>query len=195
MNKNTITVLLVAALAFPGTVLSQQHHPQGGAQPSQGGAMMSAGPGMMGMMTGRALSAAMILEQKVALGLTEVQVQQLEGIGKEFAEARAGHIGRMAPLGAEVNEALEGDRPDFSEYESTLEKMAEEHVRMQVETARLSHGALQVLDPEQRSNLRYGTRLMRQMMGGGMTVAGMANASGPVGAAGCSIMRAMSHAN
>jgi hypothetical protein len=102
MNKNTITVLLVAALAFPGTVLSQQHHPQGGAQPSQGGAMMSAGPGMMGMMgmmTGRALSAAMILEQKVALGLTEVQVQQLEGIGKEFAEARAGHIGRRPPWG------------------------------------------------------------------------------------------------
>ncbi len=68
----------------------------------------------------------------------------------------------------QVMQALKGDEPDFSAYETALKELAGHHVNMQVGMARASQRALEVLSPEQRSNVRYGMRLMREMRSTGM---------------------------
>ena len=105
----------------------------------------------------------MILKQKEALDLTESQVEGLEAIQKEASEAREAHMGQVRPLHMQMMQALEGDEPDFSAYEAALEELADHHVNMQVRMARASQRGLEVLSAEQRSNVRYGMRLMREM--------------------------------
>ena len=155
MMTKTAALLVAGVLAFPGLTLAQGDHPQG--QDEQ------AGQGMMGMMP--CPSASMILKQKEALDLTESQVEGLEAIQKEASEAREAHMGQVRPLHMQVMQALKGDEPDFSAYEAALKELVDHHVNMQVGMARASQRALEVLSAEQRSNVRYGMRLMREMRG------------------------------
>ncbi len=138
---------------------------------------MGGGQGMMGMMGQMGMMAgpgpAFILKQKEALNLSESQVQRLEALQKEQAQAREAHMKEVAPLHKQAVESLQGDKPDLARYESALKKLAEHHVKMQVEAAQLSQTTLEALTPEQRSNVRYGMRLMQEMMGGGMMQGGM----------------------
>ncbi len=185
-RSETLSLLLVGLLAIPGAALAQGHHGRRGQQMmgmGQGQGMMDAGMmqgGMMGMMTGPTPSH--ILRQKEALNLTAPQVERLEAIEKEMAEAREAHMKAVMPLKEQVTKALEGDKPDLSRYESALKKLADVHVKMQVDMARFSQQALEVLTAEQRSNVRYGMHVMRDMMGTGgcpmMEQMGMGKASG-----------------
>ncbi len=174
MKSKLLAVLLVGAVSVPGAALAQGQHEHGDdekeSRDMMGQGMM--GGGMMGMMSSRGPS--MILKQKEALELTEAQVQRLEALQKEVSEAREAHMKEMSPVKKQVGEALEGDKPDLSRYESALKKVADGHVRMQVDMARFSEQALEVLTAEQRSNVRYGMRLKggmkcgEMMQGGGM---------------------------
>ncbi len=145
---------------------------------------MAAGPGP-----------GMILRQKEALNLNESQIQRLEALEDQLAEARETHMKEVPPLRTQAMEAVKGEKPDLSNYESALKKLAEHHVRMQVEQARFSQQALDVLTPEQRSNVRYGMHLMREMMGGRMMQGGVIQGGmmqgGMMGAGGCPMMGEM----
>lgn len=179
MTKSVFTFAVAVGLAFPGTLRGQgheQHHPQGEEQQPQRGMMMGGqqrmGHDVMGMMMAGP-SPSLILRQKDALNLNESQVQRLEAINKQLTEARQARMREAAPLHEQFTGALEGDKPDLAKYEVALKKLAEHHVAMQVQAARFSLQALDVLTPEQRANVRYGMRLMRGMMGGGMMGGGM----------------------
>ncbi|NIW35616.1 MAG: hypothetical protein GWN32_03470, partial [Gemmatimonadetes bacterium] len=169
MKPNVIALLLAGALALPGTLRAQhaQHHPQGQDQPQQG--MMGQGmmgQGMMGMMS--VPGPGMILMQKDALGLSESQVERLEALREEVNQARQSLMSEMMPLRQQAMEALKGNEPNLSAYESALKEIADRHVNAQVEAARVSQQALAVLTTEQRSSVRYTARLLQDMMGRGM---------------------------
>jgi Spy/CpxP family protein refolding chaperone len=176
-RHETLALLLVSLLAIPGAALAQGHHGKGGQQMmdmGQGQGMMGAGMthgGMMGMMSGPTPS--QVLRQKEALNLTAPQVERLETIQKEMAEAREAHMTEVMPLREQITKTLEGDKPDLARYEAALEKLADGHVKMHVDMVRFSQQALEVLNAEQRSNMRYGMHLMRGMMGAGATHGGM----------------------
>ncbi len=153
MMTKTAAILIAGVLAFPGPTLAQGHDPQ--RQDEQ------AGQGMMGTLS--CPSPSLILKQKEALNLNESQVERLEAIQKEVAEAHETDMGQVRPIHMQVTQALQGDEPDFSAYEAALEELADHHVNMQVRMARASQRTLEVLSAEQRSNVRYGMRLMREM--------------------------------
>ncbi len=156
MKQKLVALVLVGVLSSPGLSLAQQHHPEGRDEQTR--------PGMMGMMAGP--SPSLILRQKEPLNLTDSQVERLEAIQKEVTGARESHMAQVRPLHMQAMKALEGDEPDLAGYESALKKLADHHVSMQVEMARFGQRALEVLTPEQRSNVRYGVRLMLDRMGG-----------------------------
>lgn len=170
MRRSAMALIAAAVVALPGTILAQSDHPRSGEDQSPSG-MMGAGQGhaMMGsgMMGGMSAGPSIILRQKEALKLSDSQITQLEAIQQELAEAREAYAERIRPLRSQAREALKGDDPDLSKYESALKKMAEEQVNVRVKSARAGQRAMQVLDAEQLSDLRYGKRLMSGRMGGG----------------------------
>lgn len=126
----------------------------------------------------------LVLSQKDALSLNESQVERLQALEKQVAETREALVQQIPPLQEQAQQALRGANPDLSRYESALEKLAERQVKAQVEAARLSQQALEVLTPEQRSNVRYTMRMQGGMMRGGMT-----------GDGGCPMMETMEEDN
>lgn len=190
MKLNATVFLLVGALTLPGLAYAQghaAHHGQGQqAMMPQGqqGSMMREGcePGMMMGMMGMGMmhgpGPAAILQQKEALSLAEAQVERLQALATRVAEARESHVTQVAPLRQQAMEAMQGDQPDLTRYQTALEKLAEHHVAMQVEMARAAADAMAVLAPEQRSNVRYGMHLMREMMGAGPMGGGMMGGGG-----------------
>ncbi len=177
MKRDTIlcSLLLAALLVGPPLVWGQEHHPDG--EPAQppvempGMApgsrmmeeMMKSGGGMMGMMM-VGPNPSMILHQRDALRLTDDQMEQIEAIKKETTATHESIMSEMRSLHERAKEALEGEQPDFSSYESALNAAANRHVQMQVSMARAGQQALEVLNAEQRSNLHYGMRVTRQRM-------------------------------
>ncbi|MFQ5890071.1 MAG: Spy/CpxP family protein refolding chaperone [Gemmatimonadota bacterium] len=127
----------------------------------KGGMQMGRGTGMMGTM---GPSAAMILKQKEALELTDSQVQRLEEIQKESAEARGARTARVSALREQLMEVQNGDDPDLSRVESLLTDLADLHVQACMRSLRSGQRAMEVLTPEQRPKVRYGMRMMREMM-------------------------------
>jgi len=190
------TLVAASVMATPA-VLSAQAHEHGEASqeaagmPSgmQGGQGMGQGmmgmmrgqgmgKGMMGMMQGQGMgkgmmgqggpSAAMILGQKEALGLSGEQVGRLEGIERELGEAHEAHREQMGPLHQQLMEAQQAEAPDLDRIEGVLERLAEAHVQGHLQRLRLAQQAMEALTPEQRANVRYGMRLMRPGMRPGM---------------------------
>ncbi len=134
--------------------------------------MMRQGMGMMGqamgMMGQGGPSAAMILGQKEALGLSGEQVGRLEGVERELGEAREAHRAQMGPLHEQLMEAQQAEAPDLERIEGVLERLAEAHVQGHLQMLRRGQQAMDVLTPEQRANVRYGMRLMGEAMRPGM---------------------------
>ncbi len=184
MVKRSI-VLMVGMMAGPSLLTGQEHHPpeSGAASEAQPGPDMSqmmdmemcmkmmGGQGMMGgegMMGGQGMMGAQpatLLGQKEALGLSEPQIERLEALRKRAFESRDRHMSEMSRLGQNISSALAETPPDLDRFETLIGEQAEMHVQTQVGRARLSQEAISILTDEQRSNLRYGTRLMRSMMG------------------------------
>lgn len=196
--KQGIAILTVLGLLAVPTALEAQahrHQRQGPPETCPQMGMMQRGMGQPAMMGG-AMShgPAFILRQKEALGLSESQVERLEALQSRLSDSHEAHMERIAPLHERAMSALHADEPDLAGYESALNELAEHHVQMQLEAARTSREALEVLTPEQRSNVRYAMRLMGQMRGmggGGMMMGpgmrrGMMMGGGPMmGMAGC----------
>ena len=68
-------------------------------------------------------------------------------------------------------EALEAEQPDLTRYQAQLQAAATHFVEAQVALAHYASAALNLLTPEQRSNVRFAFRLeharmMQEMMGG-----------------------------
>jgi hypothetical protein len=176
--------LVAASLMATPAALSAQAHEHGRASQEaagmpcgmQGGQamglgmmeMMRARTGMMGqgmgMMGQGGPSAAMILRQKEALGLSGEQVGRLEGIERELGEAREAHRAQMGPLHQQLMEAQRAEAPDLERIEGVLERLAEAHVQGHLQMLRLGQRAMEVLTSEQRANVRYGMRLMGKAM-------------------------------
>jgi uncharacterized membrane protein len=182
-KANGLALVLMGVLVLPGSLLDQheQHHAQQQQEKPQQGmmgqGMMGQGHGMagIGMMSGPGPEA--ILAQKDALGLSDAQVERLKVLVNEAGEAREKHLQEVWPLHRQAQAALAGDTPDLAAYESAVRTAAEHEVALRVLVARQFQQALDVLSPEQRSNVRYGIRLMHGMMGGGM-MGGMMHGGG-----------------
>jgi Spy/CpxP family protein refolding chaperone len=181
LRKGVITLLVGAVLALPAPMRAQGHHgdqDDDGSRPKMMGMMWTSScmMGMGGMMGAFGPGPSLILKQKDALNLSDQQVERLKALQEEGRKTREAHVERIRSTRTELMEVMKSDKPDLSKYESALKKMADEHIKTQVTMARLSQNALKVLDAEQRSNVRYGMRLM-----GGMT-------GGMMGSGGCSMM-------
>lgn len=115
--------------------------------------MMAGGPGPM-----------MLLHQKEALELSDAQVRELEGLHEEMKSAMETARTEIRPLREELEKVSRAEDPDLGRYESLLQDLADRHVQLRVRMARTHRQAMQVLTDQQRAQVRYGMRLMRQMM-------------------------------
>ena len=156
------------------------HHPGTDGPPSTRGmmgqqsgmrSMMSQQMGMQMMQPGP----RMLLARRDALQLSDGQVEQLEQLQARADEMRSTHRSEMASV-RERLAALRGqDELDLDRYESLLREQADLRVEMQVGMAEIGRDALAVLDEEQRSNVRFGMRMMRSMRSGGGMMGGMSD--------------------
>ncbi len=168
MKSRLLALAIACVFVLPGVSRAQRHMHQGQMQQDrmQQGQMqhgMMMGQGMMGMMGMMQPGPSFLLEQKDALDLSDEQVQRLEELKNELSEFHQAHMSRVGPLHEQAREALHGEQPDLGAYESALKSLADEHVQMQVEMARVSQEAMAVLTETQRSNVHFGLRLMHGM--------------------------------
>lgn len=186
----TLNLLIAGLLAAPYGAAAQNHHPDeagakqemesaAGMMPmchqmmsSMAGRGMGMGEGMMGMMGSRAmgmmLSPRVILMQKDALDLSDEQIERLESLQHRMDHGREPGMSQGHSMMQQLEKALDPENPDLETYESLLNQMADHHVQMQVQMARLGIEALDVLTADQREKVRYGMKLMHGMMGGMM---------------------------
>ena len=136
----------------------------------------------MGMMATGGPGPAAILRASDALALSDEQTGRLEAIQTELSGTQQTHMERAAAAHARAQQALQGDSPDFSTYESALKEAAEEMVQAHVAMTKGSLSAQAVLTQEQRAELKDGMALMGSMMCGMMGEGGMMN--GPPGEGG-----------
>lgn len=173
MKSSIMAVSLAGILLSSGLVFAQQHseHHQRPEGPPPQQMMMQMGEehAMMGMGMMSGPSPMMILKQREALGLSDAQVERLQSLEEQLEKAHQAHMKEVMPLRHSAMEALKGEQPNLASYEAALKKLSGPHIAMQVELARVSQEALKVLSAEQRSNVRYGMRLMREegMVGSG----------------------------
>ena len=130
------------------------------------GMMQMMGQGM-GMMATGGPGPAAILRASDALALSDEQTGRLEAIQTELSGTQQTHMERAAAAHARAQQALQGDSPDFSTYESALKEAAEEMVQAHVAMARAAAQAREVLTEAQREQLGEGMGMMRGMMMGG----------------------------
>lgn len=153
-------MIAVAAglLAGPATAQVQQQQHQ---QMPDTGAMMAQMQAMMPMMTP---GPSMILRMREALELTPQQVQRLERIRDSVEQAYEPHAEQAKTALREAASVLESETPDLSRYEAKLLEAANHHVLAHVSRTRGWLQAREVLTAEQRSNVEFGMKVMRQMM-------------------------------
>jgi hypothetical protein len=166
MKMRDFALAIACTLALPGVLRAQehqQHHGRNQQGQEEQGMMMGMEHGMMGIMGTMLPGPDFLLEQKDALDLSDEQVQHLNELKSQLSELRQAHMSRVKPLHEQAMDALHGDQPDLAAYKSALEAWADEHVTMQVEIARISQKGLAVLTDTQRSNVRFGMRLMHGM--------------------------------
>lgn len=176
MRTRTLGVVLAVLLAAKPAVAQDHQHPE---EQDQADAMMGM---MMQMMPGMMMaSPAMILRLREPLGLTDEQVRRLEEIQARTHDEHQRHMQAGMQSMREAAGILEADSPDLARYEVLFREGAGHHVPAHLAMARGIVEARAVLTPEQRSNLRFGTRMMQQMMPepmGGMMGAGMGRPDG-----------------
>lgn len=194
MRSLTVLPLALASLlALPAVTAAQHGHQQRAGDQQMGmdhGQMMGTvqghgmmgqgvmGQGMMGMMTMMSgPDAAMILAQKETLKLEPSQVERLEKLRAEMGTLHQSHMQEVTPLLMQAREAFQDERTDLSAYKAALEKLAEHRVDMMMETAQISQNALEVLNVQQRSEVRSAMRMLGGMMQG---AAGMSSGNCPM---------------
>ena len=174
------TAAVAMALAIPTGLTAQGHpmgqdHPMGQMSTPMHGMMQSTDMPMMQMMHSTAMTPAprMLLAQREPLKLSDQQVDRLEKLQEQLDTAVAKHHEEMGPLHEQLAGLRTSEEVDVERYEDLLRQAADRHVALHVERARIGEAALQLLDEEQRSNVRYGMRMQRMkqpeagMMSGG----------------------------
>ncbi|MGK2934284.1 MAG: Spy/CpxP family protein refolding chaperone [Gemmatimonadaceae bacterium] len=176
MIRKAMTTLGLALLVSAQAVEAQaghQHDQQ--AQDSTGMmghgmmmGMMGAGEMEMGMtMMSGAPSPAMILRASNELALTAEQIARLEAMRTQSTEAIQPHMQQAMAAHQRALQALQGDSPDLSAYESAVREAANHMVVMHVAAARAGVEARAVLTTDQRARLTHTMTMMRRMTGGG----------------------------
>lgn len=170
--RTRIGTAVLATVLLAGSAAAQEH--QHAPAPAEPAPQM----GMMGMMAG---SPAMILRLRGPLGLSAEQVQRLEAIEQRTGPLHEQHMQAAMRAMGEAEALLESDSPDLARSEAKLREAAEHHVQAHLAMVRASVEARGVLTPGQRSNLRFGMRMMREMMpdGAGMMGSGMMRQESP----------------
>lgn len=114
----------------------------------------------------------MLLAQREALGLSDAQVERLEKLEDRLQEAVTQHRDEMATHKDQFAALRESEELDMGRYEELLRQAADRRIAMQVERARIGQEAFEILDDQQRSNVRYGMRMQRMMQPGAGMPAG-----------------------
>lgn len=185
MNMPTGRIAVVAAIALLiPAALAAQNHQMGQMGMAPGGAMMQGTD--MAMMQSMPMRPGpqMLLAQRAALGLSEAQVERLEGLENRLQTALAKHRDEMATLRDQIAGLRESEKLDIGRYEKLLKQAADRRTAMQVERARIGQEAFELLDDQQRSNVRYGMRMQRMTQPG----AGMRRGDGMSGMMGSGMM-------
>jgi Spy/CpxP family protein refolding chaperone len=154
MRARLTTLVLAGALMAAPT---DAQHPQRRGQAADSG-MMAAGMHMM--MAGP----EMVLHLREPLELSPAQVQRIEAIRDSVQREHRPHAHAAMRAMGEAGAMLEASNPDLSRYEARLREAADHYVQAHAAMARGWLRAREVLTPEQRSNLRFGMKVMQQMM-------------------------------
>ncbi len=133
-------------------------------QGMMGGEGMMGGQGMMGRPGMMGPGAAVLLSQKDALQLTDAQVERLTEISQTASATEGRHLDEIRRLDEEIQEVLDDADPDLDHLETLFEQRAAAQVQVRMAQVRATREARSLLTDEQRSNLRYGSRLMHGMM-------------------------------
>ena len=161
----------VLGLGAIGALYAQQ--PQGGMPGMSMDSTMVGCPTMSAMAAGPAAA----LEQRQELGLSADQVDRLEALGKQSADAGGAAMAQMKAVHDQAKAATGGDELDEAAARAAFRRMGELHADMAVAMLKARADTRAVLTPEQRTRLEAlgakGMGMMRGMMGGGMMKGGM----------------------
>lgn len=178
MRKTLLALALAGttALGVGGVVAAQSQSPQPHGDSGMMSGMMGGMMGNMREMMGRMMrdcpmmgamgSGPAALQQREALGLTDVQTRQLESLRSRATEAQSGMMPRMHALHAELSQLTGRDQFDEAAVRRTFDRMGELHTEMGVAMLRAQHDVQQVLTPEQRAMLAKSQSERGHMMGG-----------------------------
>lgn len=177
ISTGSMTTALVIALLLPASLAAQgqqAHHPDSDPTraPGQMG-MMSDGMGMQTMgMHGMDMmhshmqhGPAMLLRQRDALDLSNEQIERLEELEGRVDDLHSSHMSELAPVREQLKALHGSEEFDKDRYEELLQRQANLRVEMMVEMADVHQASFAVLTDEQKSNVRYGMRMMRSMQG------------------------------
>lgn len=176
ISTGSMTTALVIALLLPASLAAQgqAHHPDSDSTraPGQMG-MMSDGMGMQTMgMHGMDMmhshmqqGPAMLLRQRDPLDLSNEQIERLEELEGRVDDLHSSHMSELAPVREQLKGLHRSEEFDKDRYEELLQRQANLRVEMMVEMADVHQASFAVLTDEQKSNVRYGMRMMRSMQG------------------------------
>lgn len=209
ISTGSMTAAFVIALLVPASLAAQgqqAHHPDSDSIRASGRmGMMSDGMGMqtmgmhgMGMMRSHMQRGpAMLLRQREALDLSNEQIERLEELEGRVDDLHSAHRSELAPVREQLKALHGSEKLDKDRYEELLQRQADLRVKMMVEMADVHQASYAVLTDEQKSNVRYGMRLMHsmrvdaemshEMPGGGM----MENMGDGMGVDGSGMMQKM----
>lgn len=106
----------------------------------------------------------MLLHQKEALGLSEEQASRLDSLRAATVGTMEEHRSAMEEVHVAMKELAASEEPGMDRFRDLLERMADARIALAVDMARIHRRAMDVLTEEQRSNARYGMKLMHRMM-------------------------------
>lgn len=177
ISTGSMTTALVIALLLPASLAAQgqqAHHPDSDPTraPGQMG-MMSDGMGMQTMgMHGMDMmhshmqhGPAMLLRQRDALDLSNEQIERLEELEGRVDDLHSSHMSELAPVREQLKALHGSEEFDKDRYEELLQRQANLRVEMMLDMADVRQASFAVLTDEQKSNVRYGMRMMRSMQG------------------------------
>lgn len=107
---------------------------------------------------------AMLLHQKEALDLTEEQASRLDSLRAAMHATLEEHRTGMQGVHEQMRGLAATEGPGLDRFRQLLRRMADARVELAVEVARTHRQAMGVLTEEQRSNARYGMKLMHHRM-------------------------------
>lgn len=108
---------------------------------------------------------AMLLRQRDALELSNEQIERLEELEGRVDDLHSAHMSELAPVREQLKALHGSEEFDKDRYEELLKRQANLRVEMMVEIADVHQASFTVLTDEQKSNVRYGMRMMRSMEG------------------------------